>query len=106
MWGREASVEPGGGDRHAEAVGADKPQAVRPRGLLRGVGERVGAVTQPRGDNDSRRGTLRTRRRDDLRHRRRGRCDHDDVGHLGNRLDGIDRRQAVDVFIIWIDDMK
>jgi hypothetical protein len=62
--GRKASVEPDGGDHHAEAVGADKPQAVRPRGLLRGVGERVGAVTQSRGDNDRRRGALRTRRRD------------------------------------------
>ena len=41
---REASVEPRQGHRHAEAVGADKPQAVRPRGLLRGVGERVGAL--------------------------------------------------------------
>ena len=69
-----------------EAVGADKPQAMRPCGLLRGVGERVGTVTQPRGDNDRRRGTLRTRRRDDLGYRR--------------------RRQAVDAFVIWIDDMK
>jgi hypothetical protein len=42
--GREAGVEHGGGDDHAEAVGADKPQAVRPRGLLRG-GE--GAVLSP-----------------------------------------------------------
>ena len=42
--GRKASVEPSGGDHHAEAVGADKPQAVRPRGLLRSAGERVGAV--------------------------------------------------------------
>ena len=104
--GRKAGVESGRGDRHAEAVGANKPQAVRPRGLLRGVGERVGAVTQSRGDNDRRRGTLRTRRRDDLGYRRRGRRDHDNVGHRGNRLDGIDRRQAVDVFVIWIDDMK
>jgi hypothetical protein len=83
--GREASVEPGGGDHHAEAVRADKPQAVRPRSLLRRVGERVGVVTQSRGDNDRRRGALRTRRRDDLGHRRRGHCDHDDVGHLGDR---------------------
>ena len=104
--GRKASVELGGRDRHAEAVGADKPQAVRPRDLLRGVGERVGAVKQSCGDNDRRRGALRTRRRDGLGHRRRGHCDHDDVWHLGNRLNGIDRRQAVDAFVIWIDDMK
>ena len=87
----KAGIELGARSQHAEAIGADEPQAGRARRLLAGLGERAGAVAEPGGDDDRGRSTLCAGRGDDAGNRLRRRRDDDQIGWRRQILDGFDR---------------
>ena len=102
---RKAGIELGARGQHAEAVGADQPEAGRPRRFLAAIGKRVGSVSETGGDDDRGRSTLFAGRFHNAGNRLRRRRDHDQIGWRRQILDGFDRLDAFDFGIAGVDEI-
>ena len=102
---RKTGIELGARRQHAEAVGADQPEAGGARRPLAPIRKRTGSVPEAGGDDDRRRRTFFAGRFHDAGDELRRCRDHDQIGCRRQVLNGFDRLDAFDLGIARVDEI-
>ena len=103
---REARIELCARHQHAETIGADQAHAGGAGVLLAGIGERAGAMAEPRGNDDADCGAFARGGGNRIGHRGRRHRDSDDIGRFRQRIVGFDGADARDLVVARIDQVN